>query len=173
MQARLVTRIEKCVDGAASALFAGAAAYAAYAGFAADARWLVAGAETAATAVVAFLLCFRALNAVRPEARRLPVPVFDVREIEPIETPPELLLTHRYEPASRGAEEPLVLDDVLAALEPDSRVVRLFDRAAMPTAGQLNARIERHLERGAPPAPPQDASQALHDALADLRRSLR
>jgi hypothetical protein len=49
----------------------------------------------------------------------------------------------------------------------------LFDPAAMPTPAQLNARIERHLETGAPPAPSQDASQALHDALADLRRSLR
>jgi hypothetical protein len=172
MQARLVTRIERWVDGAASGLFAGAAAYAAYAGFAVDARWQVAGGETAGAAVVAFLLCFRALNAVRPEARKLPVPVFDVRDIEPIETP-ELLLTERYQPASRGSEEPLVLDDVLAALGPDSRVVRLFDPAAMPTPAQLNARIERHLETGAPPAPSQDASQALHDALADLRRSLR
>lgn len=172
MQARLVTRIERCLDGAASALFAGAVAYAAYAGVAADARASVALAETAATGVIAFLLCSWVLNSVRPEARRLPVPVFDVREIEPID-PPELMLTERYEPAYRGAEEPLVLDDVLAALGPDSRVVRLFDPAAMPTPGQLNARIERHLETGAPPAPSQDASQALHDALSELRRSLR
>ena len=175
MQARLVTRIERCVDAAASALFAAAAAYAAYESFAAHARWPVLGAETAAVALVAFVICFRALNAIPPERRRLPVPVFDVREIEPIEPiePAELMLSERYEPADARAEEPLVLDDVLAALEPDSRVVRLFDPAAMPTPGQLNQRIEHHSERGAPPAPPQDASQALHDALAELRRSLR
>jgi hypothetical protein len=107
---------------------------------------------------------------VQPETPRLPVPVFDVREIEPVEMD-ELLLTDAYVPAE--AEEPLVLDDVLAELEPDSRVVRLFDPAAMPTAGELDRRIQRHLVRGAPPAPPHDASQALHDALAELRKSLR
>jgi hypothetical protein len=50
--------------------------------------------------------------------------------------------------------------------------VRLFDAGEMPTPGQLNARIERHLgEESASTAPP-DASQALYDALAELRRSL-
>ena len=175
MQARLVTRIEAGVDRAAAALFAGAAGYAAYVGFPPQPHWPVIGAEAGAVALLAFLVCFRTLNAVRPEARRLPVPIFDVREIEPIEPiePPELLLSERYEPANAGAEEPLVLDDVLAELGPDSRVVRLFDPAAMPTPGQLKNRIEHHLQRGAPPAPPQDASQALHEALAELRRSLR
>lgn len=172
MHERLVTRIEAGVDRAASALFAGGAAYAAYTGLAAYARAAVLYALAGAVAVIAFLLCHRLLNAVRPAAPKLPVPIFDLRKIEPIE-PTELLLTERYEPASPSSEEPLVLDDVLAELGPDSRVVRLFDPAAMPTAGQLNERIERHLERGAPPAPPQDASQALHDALAELRRSLR
>lgn len=166
MQARSVTNIEKGVDGAASALFAGAAAYAV---FVATAAGPMRAAETAAVAVLAFALCLRALSAVTAEARKLPVPVFDVREIDAIE-PAELLLTDPYLPAP---EEPLVLDDVLAEIGPDSRVVRLFDPAAMPTAGQLNERIERHLGRGAPPAPPHDASQALHDALAELRRSLR
>jgi hypothetical protein len=65
-----------------------------------------------------------------------------------------------------------VLDDILAELGPESRVVRLFDAGQMPTPGQLNARIERHLgEESASTAPP-DASQALYDALAELRRSL-
>lgn len=49
----------------------------------------------------------------------------------------------------------LLLDDALADAGPDSRVVRLFDRTAMPAS------------------PDRDASQALHDALAKLRRSLR
>lgn len=160
------------MDRAAAALFAGAAAYAAYVGFAPSSRWPLLGAEAAVVGALAFLVCSRALNAVRPEAPRLPVPVFDVREIDPIE-PAELLMSERHESAGPGAEEPLVLDDVLAELGPGSRVVRLFDPAAMPTPGQLNDCIERHLERGAPPAPPQDASQALHDALAELRRTLR
>jgi hypothetical protein len=113
---------------------------------------------------------------------------------EPVELlltdPVELILTDadRVPTAPTHAPEELMLDDILAELGPDSRVVRLFDPAAMPTPGQLNARIERHLGEGtspiAPPdaspadaspadASPADASQALYDALAELRRSLR
>ena len=83
------------------------------------------------------------------------MPVFNVRQIEPAEE-------------NEPAEEPLSLDDILAQLGPDSRVVRLFDPAAMPSPAALSARIDRHLE------PSQvDASEALHEALAELRRSLR
>ena len=98
----------------------------------------------------------------------------------------ELLLTDgdRVGPAAaRGDDQPLVLDDILAEIGPDARVVRLFDRKAMPapklTPGQLQSRIADHLADGAPRfAPPNtpiapDASQALSDALAELRRSLR
>jgi hypothetical protein len=86
----------------------------------------------------------------------------------------ELLLTDsdRLHPIEREAPDELMLEDILAELGPESRVVRLFDPAAMPTPAQLNVRIERHLgEESAPTAPP-DASQALYDALAELRRSL-
>jgi hypothetical protein len=100
----------------------------------------------------------------------LPVAVFDVRDIgEPGMA--ELLLTERLEPDAPDDDE-LVLDDILAALGPQSRVVRLFDPAAMPTPGQLNQRIERHLVKD-DTAAPADASHALHEALAELRRSLR
>ena len=83
----------------------------------------------------------------------------------------ELVLTEadRVEPTSG---EPLVLDDILAELGPDARVVRLFDRKAMPTPGQLQSRIDSHLAQGSS-AGASDASQALSDALAELRRSLR
>ena len=64
----------------------------------------------------------------------------------------------------------LLLDDVLTELEPGSRVVRLFDPATMPTAGELHDRIDRHL-RSQQSQP--DAAQALNDALAELRRSRR
>jgi hypothetical protein len=120
------------------------------------------------------------------------VRVFDVREIETAE-PDELLLTAADElgdellltDADRvgdellltdrvglvsQADEMLILDDILAELGPDSRVVRLFDRKAMPTPGQLKSRIDHHIGQG--PAQ-SDASQALSDALAELRRSLR
>ena len=172
MDAALTKRIERGVDRVAAALFAAACAYAAF-------RWLGSSlsspliAQAGGVGAVAYLLGFGMLSAVQPERERLPVPVFDVRDIEP-EAPSELLLTELLEPAEEVAEEPLVLDDVLAELAPDSRVVRLFDATAMPTPGQLNARIETHLsasDRREPPECP-DASQALHDALAQLRRSL-
>jgi hypothetical protein len=170
MRAGPVIRIEKNVDRAAAVVFAMAAAYAAYSWFAARVGQPALGIETAIAFGCAFVASAGALSAVQPEQRKVPVTIFDLRKIEPSE--PELLLTDRYEgPATTN--EPLVLDDVLTELEPDSRVVRLFDPAAMPTPGQLNARIERHLGRDAPPDSSQDASQALHDALHALRRSLR
>lgn len=72
-----------------------------------------------------------------------------------------------------GSEAPLMLDDILAEIGPDSRVVRLFDRKAMPTPGQLKSRIDHHLARDAGRAGTTDASEALSEALAELRRSLR
>jgi hypothetical protein len=71
--------------------------------------------------------------------------------------------------AEGGPAEELVLDDVLEALGPESRVVRLFEPT--DTAGEMRERIDRHLRSG-PRAVP-DATQELHDALAALRRSLR
>jgi hypothetical protein len=84
--------------------------------------------------------------------------------------PGELVLTEADQVIR--ADQPLELDDILHELQPDSRVVRLFDRKAMPTPGQLKQRIDTHLEQ-APARPLSDASQALSDALAELRRSLR
>ena len=80
-----------------------------------------------------------------------------------------------------GSDAPLDLNDILEEIGPDSRVVRLFDRKAMaaPTPGQLQSRISEHMKggtsRSAPPnlAGPSDASKALSEALAELRRSLR
>src|SRR4051812_49239253 len=137
-------RIETMVDAGAAALFAAAAAYALHAigslGIAAF------GGGTS------FALAFAGLRTVEPAgpSRRVPSP-----------TPVTALL----EEADRALSEPkarddaLVLDDILARLAPDSRVVRLFDPAAMPTPGQLRAGIDRHLDAG----PQPDASQSLHD----------
>ena len=66
-----------------------------------------------------------------------------------------------------------VLDDVLTQINADSRVVRLFDPKLMPTPGQLKSQIDSHLGHGSPASGASDASQALSDALAELRRSLR
>lgn len=212
MQAESAQRIEAGVDRAASTLLAAAAAYSCWALAAGALPQPVRAAVAFAVGVLAFVAAVRLLGAIEPEAQRLPVPVFNVRNVEIADVelpllptrymlpapeelvlteqhaPPalqELLLTEAHAPApveewlpagldqAPEPEEPLVLDDVIAQLAPDSRVVRLFDPVAMPTAGELNQRIERHLVRGAAPAAPADASQALHEALAELRRSLR
>lgn len=89
----------------------------------------------------------------------------------------ELLLTRAQmlKPPVEKRSDPLLLDDVLAELRPDSRVVQLFDPNRMPTPGELKTRIDRHLgavSTGVSDEPQPDASQALYDALAELRRSL-
>jgi hypothetical protein len=158
MNAVSAMRIEKTVDRGASAVFAAAVGYAAYAYLAREVGNPILAGETGVAATAALLLSYRLLSAVAPPVRRKPVPIFDVREIEPV-------------PEGPPAEEPLDLVDILTELEPDSRVVRLFDPAAMPTPGELKTRIDDHLapdgERSA------EAAKALHDALAELRRSLR
>lgn len=89
-----------------------------------------------------------------------------------------------FEPAAfEVAEDELLLDDPIAPLAPDSRVVRLFEREQpepLPEPGELVLRIADYLETGRVTRPPveaeparPDASAALHAALADIRRSLR
>ena len=73
-------------------------------------------------------------------------------------------------PAKREIEDELVLEDVLEAIESDSRVVRLFEPS--DTAGEMQARIDRHLHSARHQAH-SNAAQELHEALAALRRSLR
>jgi hypothetical protein len=153
----------------ASALFAGAVAFAAVTasrslpGFAPAS----AIAFAAALGLAAFIACRHLLSLVDAEPPHFAVEPFDVAAIAPIPASgaDELVLTD----ADRLDGDALILDDVLAELGPDSRVVRLFDRAAMPTPGELGARIDHHLGGAAP----LDASQDLFEALTELRRSLR
>ena len=63
----------------------------------------------------------------------------------------------------------LLLEDALCKATPDSRVVRLFEAQPMPTAGELQQRIERHLE----PEPVVETGDELKQAIADLRHALR
>lgn len=72
--------------------------------------------------------------------------------------------------AERSGDE-LLLDDPLK-LPAGSRVVQLFQRPTMPTAGELQARIDRHLERDGGSRRTDDSGE-LFDALASLKRSLR
>jgi hypothetical protein len=203
MDAGLIDRIETGVERSASALFAAAVAYAAYRLLTATGMQPQLGFWAAGAGALAFLPCSLFLAAINDRGAHFALPDFALANFDFVGPPGELLLTERLTSADellltervgetgeliltdadRADRAPLVLDDILAELEPDARVVRLFDRRAMPqpklTPGQLQSRIADHLADGAPlsapfnsPAAP-DASQALSDALAELRRSLR
>lgn len=178
MSERGAERIEVGIETLAATVFAAAVGF----GVGSLLRDLLglpqANAIALASVVAAYIPCIRLLDAVGAGPRAHRLPHFAVAALEPVQLE-ELLLTEadRLEPAWSAAEEPLELDDILASIGPDSRVVRLFDPKAMPTAGQLKARIDRHLDHGNSPAALRpaaspDASQALFDALAELRRSL-
>ena|SRR5690348_4198681 len=175
MKAASAIRIEKTFDSIASALFASAVGYAAYSYLTKQVGNPVLALESGAATAVALLLSYRLLNAVQPSARRPAVPIFDVRDIEQIDAEcieeEPLDLVEIFHPAPE--DEPLDLTDILTELGSDSRVVRLFDPAAMPTPAELKERIDDHLDPAPDAAKSADAAQALHDALAELRRSLR
>ena len=112
--------------------------------------------------------------------RGFPIPQFERPEIEVgLSSVGELLkeatvvgIVEQLGAQQVGESEPaeeLVLDDVLEAIGPNDRVVRLFE--PNDTAGKMQERIDRHLRSGPRQVP--DATQELHDALAALRRSLR
>lgn len=152
------------MDAVAAAVLAAAVAFCAV-------RLSLSPPVAAGAAAVGLCSAFALLRAINPIGR------FRLADFAVGELPAqleELLLTDADRLPPEGSSPELLLDDVLAQLGPDSRVVRLFDRAAMPTPGELRARIDRHLGSADPrPAPHADASQALHEALAELRRSLR
>ena len=135
-----------------------------------------------------FAAAFIAMRIVPAEARHLALTDFEPAAVPAVEAATdELLLVERYEApdelyldqplevAASDAVAELLLDDALPAPTPDSRVVQLFADGRMPTAGQLVKRIDRHLAEASVPAqaPSSDASDALNEALAQLRRSLR
>lgn len=165
--------IELTADAGAAAALAAAVAYAIL--------LAVAPVPAAAAGALALVAAFAGLRLIRPHEAAYRLADFTVAPVE-VEALDELLLTDAdrlpdelvLTDADRlPAQDELMLEDVLAEPPPDSRVVRLFDPAAMPTPGQLHARIDRHLAGSDPATPSPDASQALHQALADLRRSLR
>ena len=127
--------VEQAVDVAAAALFAGAVA------FAAGAAELSA-APTILAAATASALIYTVL-------RNLPVGEH-CYELSAFELAPLKLV-----------DDELLLDDALDKVEPDGRVVRLFDPRQMP--GAVTPSSSNH----------PDASQALTKALDELRRSLR
>jgi hypothetical protein len=169
MEARHIERLESGVDFAAAAIFAAAIAYA----------MLRFGWSPVAAAIVAcgmLLASLRVLRSITSGSPTHALSPFDTAPLPEVADLDELVLTDADRLDAGDASEhvdELVLDDVLAKLEDLSRVVRLFDASAMPSPGELKSRIDRHLDGSSPSSPPPDASQALHDALSELRRNLR
>jgi len=123
---------------------AASAVFAAAVGFAAGTAGFGA-VPTIFAAVAASCAAFTVLRKVSPGNRD-----YDLTAFEPV----PLEIKHEV------ADE-LVLDDVLESAGPDARVIRLFDPAR---ESELAARAH---------SPQPDASQALNEALAELRRMLR
>jgi len=166
-----INGVSRAIDIGSAGLFAGAAGYSAVLLVASP----VAG---VAAATAAFVGAHRILGRIA-DSPRLALPNFAVGQLafaEP-EDLPELLLTERTELLLTevvGADEDdaLLLEDKLETPPDDSRVIRLFDPRLLPTAGELHERIERHLQSPGEVAYP-DATAELHQALAELRKSLR
>lgn len=174
-------RIEAAVDQIAAALFALAVGYVGYLFLESSSPIvrLVAAVSASFIGYAAAALLLRRVPPRRPgfaiaDFEHSAMPEFEPELEELLLTQwTELLLTDadRVRPIPVNHADVLVLDDILAEIGPGARVVRLFDPDAMPTPGQLKSRIDKHLCREEAAAFP-DASQALHEALAELRRSL-
>ena len=139
--------------------------------------------------VGAFALSWLVLHRFAGTARSLPLATFDQSELERelAKLAEELQQSQAaVDPSTGGAQldellledelpsladDELLLEEELVAPQEDSRVIRLFDPAA-ETAGEMQARIERHLDT-TPRPQLSDATQELHEALSALRRSLR
>ena len=147
---------EWAVDVAAALIFALAAGFA---GWAFDARPI-----HAAVAGPAFLLAYGVLRRWPGEGRVHALPQFEpapiLAEAASAEAWGELLLDGDQMLAPCPCESELLLDDPLVATDPGSRVVRLFGADRAPRCGDPSQ------------SPCPDASHALSQALADLRRSL-
>lgn len=167
---------------------AGASAPALAAAFAAAKLAPINGFSTTIAVVIAggsvFAVALAAMRMVPAEGHQLALPDFAAVVLEDellLDQPLALeeflldqpLVAETAEAAKTGAVAELLLDDPLPAPTSDSRVVQLFADGRIPSAGQLRDRIDRHLADGGKPVPVADASDALSEALAELRRSLR
>jgi hypothetical protein len=168
MDTRVAQRIEGITSLGAAAILAAAAAYA-------ISRFTTSAVTVGAGATAALFVALQVLQSIGRNEHDLPLAQFEPADLV-IEERDELLLTEadRVDQAqSRDLDDAFLLEDVLTELGNESRVVRLFDASAMPTPGQFRARIDRHLNHAHAQGRTADASEALHDALAELRRSLK
>ncbi|MEO5613210.1 MAG: hypothetical protein ABIT68_10785 [Sphingomicrobium sp.] len=101
-----------------------------------------------AAAAATFLAAKLGLGLIVPETRTYPMPAISPVAIDTITEAPG------------GADDELTLEDKLVEVSPDARVIRLFGPSQSHHSGH-------------PGQAPPDASQALSEALAELRRSLR
>ena len=164
MDARLAQRIEGVVTVASAAILAAAVAFAV--GQLSPSK-MTAGAAAAAALFGTLLI----LRSIGPGVREYPIAQFMPAALA-FEDCDELILTDADQLDLGGIDE-LLLDDVLVSPDGESRVVRLFDASAMPTPGELKSQIDRHLGRMRGESGLPDASAALHEALAELRHSLK
>lgn len=163
------------IDGLAAAIFAGSSAFAM--SRLGEPLWVL------PVTSLSFAIVLGLLRRLGRYDRRFPMSQFDLRPVaetgqqavlllDRIAPPDELLLDQLAEPA------PMLLDDILDQPEPRSRVVQLFGASPdLPTAGELSARIDAHLHQSRRMADNvvsivPDASAALHQALADIKRNL-
>jgi hypothetical protein len=161
--------IEAAVDCCAAAIFATAVAFATLVVGQSLASGPQPAALAAAAGLAAFIGCSTLLRNVRAEVKSFAIGSFDIVPFDFPPAPDELVLSK----SDRLRDDELVLDDILTELGPDSRVVRLFDPAAMPSPGELRDRIDHHLRQRPGTSAAPDESEALFEALAELRRSLR
>ena len=162
MDGERIVRIETSVDSVAAGFYAAATALVLH-------LLNASNGYIAVGAAIAFTGCFYGLRSIEPEYVAFPQTAFEPRPFEALSLD-ELVLSDVMPPVNADV---LVLDDILAEIGPESRVVRLFDRDAMPTAGQFDDRGEQPLAGAGAGSAPTDASQGLLDALSELRRSLR
>ena len=136
--------IEWTIDSAAAASLAAAAGFVA---------WATAAATTGialGASGLAFAVGYWRLRALKAEERPFDLPSFDV-------APLKLALE-----AHGDDGDELLLDDPLRVVDADTRVVQLFDRRGQ--AAPIGS---------ATPITDASAADALHAALAEIRRSLR
>ena len=172
MGGMIAQRLETAAGTGAAASLAAAVGFAAYQIMLTFWALPVSAAAAGASALLAFPVACGLLRVLEGQPKPFSQPDFDLPAIE-VTVVEELVLTDADKLQPPQTDDALELDDVLVEIGQDSRVVQLFDPSAMPTPGQLQARIDHHLRGGTSHSPPPDASDALFAALADLRRSLR